>query len=269
MQTPPSPSTGPAKLEPACQALQAKRDLAFLVLASLFIGTLGLLNVLGISRFLQLGSIAGWPIVVAVGVLPYPVTFLCTDLISEIWGERRAAQVVWMGLGINLWVWFLLWLGGVLPGAGIDVDVATGQPLIDAAGREPVFFEIRRQAFGTIGGSMVAYITAQFADVRLFHFWKRFTKGKYLWIRNNGSTMVSQLVDTAAVILIAHYASNALPIDPDRNIVPQLLSLIASGYLYKLICALLDTFPFIWLTGWLRRVLKVEGEGRELGRLVG
>jgi uncharacterized PurR-regulated membrane protein YhhQ (DUF165 family) len=72
--------------------LQQRRDLAFLVLSGLFLGTMAMLNILGLTRFLQLGSIGPWPIVVAVGALPYPLTFLCTDLISEIWGEDKASQ---------------------------------------------------------------------------------------------------------------------------------------------------------------------------------
>ena len=95
---------------PAAQTpshVQARRDLAFLVLAGLFLGTLGMLNILGLTRFLQLGSIGSWPIVVAVGALPYPITFLCTDLISELWGEERATQVVWVGLLLNGWVCLL------------------------------------------------------------------------------------------------------------------------------------------------------------------
>lgn len=92
--------------------LQQRRDLAFLVLAGLFLGTMGMLNILGLTRFLTLGSIGGWPIVVAVGALPYPLTFLCTDLISEIWGERQASQLVWVGLLLNGWIVLILWLGG-------------------------------------------------------------------------------------------------------------------------------------------------------------
>ena len=59
-----------------------RRDLAFLVLAGLFLGTMGMLNILGLTRFLTLGCIGQWPIVVAIGALPSPLTFLCTDLIS-------------------------------------------------------------------------------------------------------------------------------------------------------------------------------------------
>ena len=77
------------------------------------------------------------PMVVAIGVLPYPVTFICTDLISELYGEKKARDMVWMGVLLNAWVIFLLWLGGVLPGFDLD---ANGQPLVDVAGREPTFF---------------------------------------------------------------------------------------------------------------------------------
>ena len=222
----------------------------FLVLAGLFLGTLGMLNILGLTRFLQFGSIGNWPIVVAVGALPYPITFLCTDLISELWGEEKANQVVWVGLLLNGWVLLILWLGGLLPAM--------------PGTSETTFRTIQALSFGSIGASMVAYLTAQFVDVRLFHFWKQLTNGRALWLRNNGSTLVSQLVDTSAVVLISHYGAHVLPVRPGEPVLPQLGSFIASGYLFKLLAALADTLPFIWLTGWLRRWLEVPGDGREL-----
>ena len=231
--------------------LKQRRDLVFLVLAGIFLGSMGMLNILGLTRFLQLGSIGSWPIVVAVGALPYPVTFLCTDLISEIWGEQKAAQLVWVGLALNGWIVLILWLGGTLPGL-------PGAP-------DETFFEVQRLAFGAVGASMVAYLAAQFIDVRLFHFWKRFSGGRALWLRNNGSTLVSQLVDTSAVVLISHYANHVLPIREGEAVGIQLLSFIASGYLFKALAALVDTLPFYGLTGWLRRWLDVPGQGTELG----
>ncbi|MFO0105436.1 MAG: queuosine precursor transporter [Cyanobium sp.] len=230
--------------------LKQRRDLAFLVLAGLFLGTMGMLNILGLTRFLQLGSIGSWPIVVAVGALPYPVTVLCTDLISELWGEQKASQLVWVGLLLNGWIVLILWLGGVLPGLA-------GAP-------DATFFDVRRLAFGAVGASMVAYLAAQFTDVRLFHFWKRFSGGKALWLRNNGSTLVSQLVDTTAVVLISHYANHVLPVRSDAPVLPQLAGFIASGYLFKAVAALVDTVPFYLLVGWLRRWLAVPGMGAEL-----
>ena len=245
-------------------SLEERRELAFLVLAGIFLGTMGMLNILGLTRFVSLGSIGSFPLIVAVGALPYPVTFLCTDLISELWGERRASQLVWVGLLLNGWIVLVLWLGGILPGPD---GLGGGQPLPPdpTAAGVPVFFEVRRLAFGAVGASMAAYLAAQTTDVKLFHFWKRLTGGRALWLRNNGSTLVSQLVDTTAVVLISHFAAHVLPIRPDERLAPQLLTLIASGYLFKLLAALLDTLPFYMLVAALRRWLEVPGDGAELG----
>jgi uncharacterized integral membrane protein (TIGR00697 family) len=234
-----------------------RRQRVFLVLSGIFLGTLALLNVLGISRFLDMSfEVFGItiPVVVAVGVLPYPVTFMCTDLISELFGEKKARDMVWVGVILNVWVIFLLWLGGVLPGFE-NIDPKSGMPVPDEAGRLPVFFEIRELAFGAVTASMVAYMAAQFCDVRLFHFWKKLTRGRHLWIRNNASTMTSQMVDTTAVILITHYYANALPVDPSQPIVGQLMTFILSGYVFKLVIAALDTGPIYLLVGRLRPYL--------------
>lgn len=239
--------------------LQRRRELVFLVLSGLFLGSLTMLNILGISRFIDASfTLAGVkiPFVLAVGVLPYPVTFLCTDLISELYGQRRASAVVWMGVALNAWVIGILWLGGELP--GYEKLTADGAIALDAAGRVPVFYEIRSLAFGAVAASMVAYLAAQLCDVHMFHFWKKLTRGKHLWLRNNGSTLVSQLVDSSAVILITHFYANALPIDNDAPLWPQLLTFIASGYVFKFLCALADTLPFYGAVRWLSNYLEID-----------
>lgn len=233
--------------------LRRRRERVFLLLSGLFLGTLALLNVLGISRFIDLSFQVpglGWtvPMVVAVGVLPYPVTFLCTDLLSELYGKRRANDVVLVGLLLNFWVMGVLWLGGVLPGAGPG----------DAS---DLFFGIRHLAFGAVGASMAAYLAAQLVDVQLFHFWKKLTGGRHLWLRNNGSTLVSQIVDTVAVILITHYYAGALPIDASRPVADQLMTFIASGYTFKLLAAFLDTGPFYLAVHYLSAYLEVDNNG--------
>ena len=103
--------------------LHERRERVFLILAGLFLGTLAMLNILGISRFLDMSfEVFGMkiPFVLAVGVLPYPVTFLCTDFISELYGRRRANLLVWVGLMLNLWVVAFLWLGGIMPPISAD-----------------------------------------------------------------------------------------------------------------------------------------------------
>jgi uncharacterized integral membrane protein (TIGR00697 family) len=237
--------------------IQERRAIVFLILSGLFLGTLGMLNILGISRFVKIFSYHGLDITVAVGALPYPLTFLCTDLLSELYGRRRANQVVWVGLLLNVWVFFIVWLGGVLPGFEAT-NPATGEIMRDAADRLPIFFEIRALTFGTVFASMSAYLTAQFVDVQLFHFWKNLTRGKYLWLRNNGSTLLSQLVDTSAVVLITHFFAGVLPIDPSQALWPQLMLFIAYGYAFKLVAALLDTGPFYACVYWLSKYLWIE-----------
>lgn len=221
-----------------------RRQRLFLILSGLFLGTLSLLNILGISRFVDLSfTFLGveFPMVIAIGALPYPVTFICTDLMSELYGRKRATEVVWMGLVLNLWIIFLLWLGGVLPGTD-----------------SPVFFEIRTLAFAAVTASMVAYLSAQYCDVRLFHFWKWLTNGKHLWLRNNGSTVVSQLVDSTAVILVTYFYANALPIVAGEPLWPQLFTFIASLWVFKIIVALLDTGPIYFLVAKLRPYLGLK-----------
>lgn len=239
------------------ESIRARRDWVFLVLSGIFLGTLGVLNILGISRFVNVFTWGEFAVTVAVGVLPYPVTFLCTDLISELYGKEKANQVVWVGLLLNLWIVGIIWLGGILPGFEA-IDPQTHQLIPDAAGRLPVFFEIRNLTFGAVTASMIAYLTAQFVDVQLFHFWKELTKGKYLWLRNNGSTLISQLVDTTAVVLITHYLAHALPINDNQSLMPQLIAFIGYGYAFKLVAALLDTGPFYVLVYWLSKYLHLD-----------
>ena len=238
--------------------LHARRERVFLVLAGLFLGSMTMLNILGVSRFIDLSfEIFGMkiPMALAVGVLPYPITFLCTDFISELYGRRRASFVVWVGLGLNLWVVAFLWLGGALPPQPV-LDPGTGLPPLDAY--DYPFYRIRLLTMGAVVASMIAYLAAQMCDVFLFHFWKRLTRGRHLWLRNNGSTVVSQFVDTFAVITITHYWARGLPINDSLAIWPQLWVFIGSGYVFKLVIALLDTLPFYLGVHWLSRYLKID-----------
>ena len=209
-----------------------RREWVFLLVAGIFLGSLTMLNILGVSRFIDLSSFFGiqdssdFRIMVAVGVLPYPITFLCTDIVSEIYGRRRANVLVWIGLILNCWVLLVLWFGGWL-NAPADLQVDGTLPILTNDGAPIVphgyaFYEIRKLSFGATTASMLAYLLAQFIDVHVFHLIKRKTNGKMLWLRNNLSTMTSQLVDSTAVILITHFYAQALPI-PDGQAVSSAL----------------------------------------------
>jgi hypothetical protein len=241
----------------------SRADKVFLILTSFFLGSITMLNILGTSRFIDLSFnlfSVDIPFIVAIGVLPYPLTFLCTDLISELFGRKRANLVVWLGLMLNVWVIFIVWLGGVIDAPKELVD---GELLLTLENGVPStphgyeFYHIRKLTLGATFASMVAYLAAQFIDVRIFHFLKKKTNGEKLWLRNNASTLVSQLVDTSAVILITYYYANGLPVDQNGILTHPLIYFIISGYVFKVAVALLDTIPFYIATKYLKRYLSI------------
>ena len=145
--------------------------------------------------------------------------------------------------------------GGVLPPVPEFIE-ATGLPSPEA--HDFAFYRVRQLTMGAVLASMVAYMAAQFCDVFLFHFWKRLTKGRHLWLRNNGSTLVSQFIDTFAVITLTHFYARGLPVDAELAIWPQLWIFIGSGYVFKLVVALLDTIPFYLGVHFLSRYLRFD-----------
>ncbi len=250
--------------------LARRREWVFIILAGIFLGSLTMLNILGVSRFIDLSEYVGISpdsdirFAVAVGVLPYPITFLCTDIISEIFGRKRANMLVWAGLILNLWVLLVLWFGGwveapgsLLPDGRLPIDVVNGEAVVPHG---YAFYEIRTLTFGATFASMIAYIVAQFVDVRIFHYLKEKTKGRFLWLRNNVSTITSQMIDSVAVILITHYYAHALPIAEGEDVGQALLMFILSSYLFKLFFALMDTLPIYITVKYIRKFLKIEDE---------
>ena len=168
----------------------------------------------------------------SVGILPYPITFLVTDIISEIYGREKANRVVMVGFISSIFI-----MGVVMVG-----------DMVSATQWSPVDDSVFHRVFGLFGpavfASMTAYITAQFIDIRIFHFWKRKTNNRHLWLRNNGSTIFSQLIDTLSVLfLLCSFGV----IDWVR-----FYPLLLNGFLFKVLVALIDT-PFFYLFSHLLR----------------
>ena len=249
----------PMDVTHAPSLLHERRERVFLVLAGIFLGSMTMLNILGITKFMHLG-----PLALAVGVLPYPLTFLCTDFISEFYGRRRANFVVWVGVLLNGFVLLFLYLGDKIPPVppnfqppwqmihlGEPVQLNTGRVV---EGQIELFHIIYTCTRGAVLASMCAYMAAQFCDVFLFHFWKKVTKGKHLWLRNNGSTMISQLVDSTAVIVITFWHAYRTGDKTSGD----MLHLIGSSYMFKLVVAALDTVPFYIGVILLRNYLRID-----------
>lgn len=237
--------------------LEQRRSYVFLILSSVFISAMTLLNVIGITKFIALG-----PLTVAVGILPYPLTFLCTDLVSELYGRRRANQLVFVGVFINIFVLGVLYLGDILPSAVVkppwqtlnlkdEIYLADGSKIV---GQVEMFHLIFSSTVGAVFASMIAYLTAQFIDVQIFHMLKKWTKGKHLWVRNNFSTMVSQFVDSIAVIGVTFGAAYFR----QEIAFSALLALFWSNYLFKFLAAALDTLPFYYFTSKLSKYLEID-----------
>lgn len=231
----------------------------FLALAGFFLCAMTLLNVIGLTRFIQLG-----PMALAVGVLPYPLTFLCTDLICELYGKQRANFVVTLGLVLNIFIIGCLWLAQSMPSVPVEMmppwqvlELSSAVLLPSGEkvdGQVELFTLIYACSSGAVFASMAAYVAAQYCDVQLFHFWKRITRGKHLWLRNNLSTLASQLVDSFMVIGITFGASFLA----GNMAFKQMLLLMGSNYLFKMCIALADTLPLYLLVYYCRRYLNQQ-----------
>ena len=194
----------------------------YIFLSAIFIASLVTCNLIA-NKFVTVDL--GFKVfIISAGILPYPLTFLVTDLISELYGQKKANLVVFSGFVASMFVLLFLWLGGqfnAIPSSIVNDDI---------------YNSVFQNAWRIIAASMIAYLFAQFIDVRIFHFWKRLTNGKHLWLRNNGSTIASQLLDTTLVIMILFVGVW----ESD-----QIISAIIDGWLFKMLMAAIDT-PIIY-----------------------
>ena len=212
---------------------ESKKILAskiYLYLAALFITSLVVSNLIFQKFFywypfdMTIGGIKLFEL--SVGILPYPITFLVTDLISEIYGQKKATQVVIAGIFASFFSLSIVLISNYVPA-------------LDAS---PINDETFSQVFSLSGlavlASMLAYLFAQFIDIKIYHFWKRLTKGKMLWLRNNFSTFSSQFIDTTTVITLL-CVFEVLSWD-------SFIGLVVSGVVFKILIAFLDT-PLLYL----------------------
>ena len=198
------------------------KDQLYIFLCAIFISSLVTCNLIA-NKFVTVDL--GFKVfIVSAGILPYPLTFLVTDLISELYGQKKANIVVFSGFVASMFVLLFLWLGSQF------------NAIPDSIVNDNTYNKVFQNAWRIIAASMIAYLFAQFIDVRIFHFWKRLTNGKHLWLRNNGSTIASQLIDTTLVVMILFVG-----VWEPSNII----SAIIDGWLFKMLMAAIDT-PIIY-----------------------
>ena len=245
-----------------------RADSTYTVFAACFAVILVLTNIVGTKLFLLFpeGGPAwfngGEPVTLTAGIITYPLTFWLTDVVSEIWGRSRANLMVWIGFGTSLLMLAVLQVAVSLtpsevwsiPGiAPLDAGLLEREGLAGADAMQAAYASTFQNPRLLLFASMLAYLVAQLFDVRLYHFWWRKTGGRHMWVRNNGSTIISQLVDTIIVIGIFLGFGTDLGWD-------TITEIIIWTYACKVVLALLDT-PLIYLGRfWLRRYLGLSAE---------
>lgn len=203
----------------------------YLVLAGLFITSLVVSNLI-FQKFFFWNPFGWFPFELSVGLLPYPITFLITDIISEIYGKKKANQVVITGIAASFFSILIVVIADMTP--------ATSWSPVG----ESVFSDVFGLSALAVLSSMLAYLIAQFIDIRIYHFWKKKTKGKHLWLRNNFSTFSSQFIDTFTVVLLLSIFQ-VLAWD-------KFYQLVWAGFLFKFLVAVLDT-PLLYIAVYFFR----------------
>ncbi len=203
--------------------LKAK-ETKFLILALSYITFIATASLLS-SKIASFGLLT-----FSVGAFPYSFSFAMTDVICEIWGKERAKRVVTAGLFAMVIIYLFVFIAIISPPAS--------------------FWKLQKEYTQMFTTSMrvllagfIAYIMAQYHDVWLFALLKKATRGKYLWLRNNVSTIISQLIDTTIIAAIGFYGT--IPIS-------ELPFIILGWWLIKIFIALLDTPVVYILVKWIQ-----------------
>ena len=207
----------------------------YLYLAAIFIAALVVCNLIA-NKFITI-DLGFKTFVISAGVLPYPITFLITDILSEIYGKKKTARIVWAGFGASLFVLGVLLLAQ-------QFTAIAGSPVDDET-----FNKVFGNSWRVIFASMTAYLCAQLIDVRVYHFWKEKTAGKHLWLRNNFSTVFSQLVDTTLVVCVLFLGVRSHS---------EIIQFILDGWLFKMLCAFIDTPLLYASTSLIRKKLGLK-----------
>lgn len=218
--------------------IQSRRDIVYLALAGFFV-TNAILGELTGGKLFTFG-----PFTLSIGVIPWPVVFIATDLINEYFGREGVKRLTFMTIGLIVYAFVVLFLA-------MQVPAASFSPVTDAQ-----FTAVFGQSLWIIVGSVAAFALSQLVDVFIFWLVRNKTGGRYLWMRATGSTVVSQLIDSVVIIGIAFWL-------PGKVQTSEFLTVAASNYSFKLIVALSIT-PLLYAGhAAIDRFLGIE-EARQL-----
>lgn len=188
--------------------------------------------------------------IMALGLLPWPIVFLATDALNEFYGKKIVRQLSIITSILLLYVFLIIYFVDSLQ-AWDHSDILKTDPNLIPGVNNTQFHTAYAQSGYLIFGSVIAFLVGQFVDITFFSLFKRITKGKFIWLRATGSTIISQLIDTILVIGIGFYLPGFVSGDVYFN-------MVLTGYFIKLIFAISLT-PLIYGVHFLmRKYLKLE-----------
>jgi uncharacterized integral membrane protein (TIGR00697 family) len=201
---------------------QSKKDTVYVVLAGIFITNAVVAELIG-GKLIQVGSA-----VMSIGILPWPIVFITTDLINDYFGEKGVRKLSLITASLIAYTFVILYLA-------MQIPAVDGKNLVTDAQFNGVF----GQSMWIIVGSITAFLVSQLIDVTIFHFVKNRTGNKMIWLRSTGSTVISQLFDSFIVLGIAFWMTGKMTTE-------VFITSAFTGYFVKLIIAILMT-PLIYL----------------------
>lgn len=212
----------------------------FVWMTAIFVISLVVADLIGAMLFSFRLSVFGVeiPVLLSAGIIPFPITFILTDLLNEFYGKEGARFVTWVGFGMCFLTFAFLFVGNHLP-----VDGRTIIP-------KSVFMTLSTQYTGMFLASLTAYLIGQMLDIQIFHLLRSRTKHKWIWLRATGSTVISQLFDSLIVTSIAFWGSMSLS---------NIFQLALGNYTWKFIIAVSIT-PLLYLGHGLLRNLMPQQE---------
>ncbi len=205
---------------------QSKKDTVYVILAGIFITNAIVAELIG-GKLIHVGST-----VMSIGILPWPIVFITTDLINEYFGEKGVRKLSLITASLISYTFVILFLAMKIP-------AVNGENLVSDAQFNGVF----GQSLWIIVGSITAFLVSQLIDVSIFHFVKNRTGNKMIWLRSTGSTVISQLFDSFIVLGIAFWMTGKMTTE-------VFIVSAFTGYFVKLIIAVLMT-PVIYLGHYL------------------
>lgn len=205
---------------------QRRKDIVYVILAGIFITNALVAELIG-GKLIYIGDV-----VMSLGILPWPIVFITTDLINEYFGEKGVKKLSFITAGLIAYTFFLLLIG-------LQIPAVKGDGLIT----DEQFSAVFGQSMWIIVGSITAFLVSQLIDVTIFHFVKNRTGKKMIWLRSTGSTVISQFFDSFIVLGIAFWL-------PGKIDTKMYVASALTGYTVKLLIAVGLT-PFIYLGHYL------------------